>query len=186
MLITWKETAVWTDYTHYICTFRLNGRNVSLQQTANDHIRCWVTKQQQQPLGALNCSMLTHFSLMNKTIQGTIYCDFFPFFGDERVSTESSRLKMPQRSSGKSPRTCEFTHFFCPFFSSFVQRHHHVCTVVWLRAPQGFAEGRECVYYNTFMPYTMFSLWSWLSPVGPSRSQPLLSLNLWGLINQTR
>lgn len=92
MLITWKETAVWTDYTHYICTFRLNGRHVSLQQTANDHMRCWVTKQQQS-LDALNCSMLTHFSLMNKVIQGTIYCDFFPFFRAKESPQRAAGLK---------------------------------------------------------------------------------------------
>lgn len=76
--------------------------------------------------------------------------------------------------------------FSCPFLSSFVGRHRRTRAGAWLRTPRGSVEGRECVYYNTFTPYTMFSLWAWLSPVGRSRSQPLLSLILWGLINQSR
>lgn len=75
---------------------------------------------------------------------------------------------------------------FLPFPFFFCVKAHRAHAAAWLRTLQGSAEGGECVYYNTFTPYTMFSLWSWLSPVGPLRSQPLLSLILWGLINQSR
>lgn len=183
-------------------TLDWNEGTVTLQQTANDHILCWMTKHTVDEWNDSSCIMLTHFSVRNSTTQAekhtvindkvefpTIYSDSFRSFG-KTVSTEHRRAKMSRRSSDKRPRACEFTHFSVfslhSFPLNFVLWHHHVCTLVWLRAPQGLAEGRECVYYNTLMPHTMFRLWSWLSPVGLLRLQPLLSLNLWGLINHTR
>lgn len=103
-------------------------------------------------------------------------------------SQQGAAEKLSHRDFNKSPRTCKFRHFwvFC-LHLLFIFCVGTMCAA-WFewglsRVSQG---GREYVYYNTFTPYTMFSLWAWLSPVGPSRSQPLLSSNLRGLINQNR
>lgn len=138
-----------------------------------------VERQNIDQLNDSGCTMLTPFSVRNKTVQGEAHNQRHSIIRHnilrvppiiwQNMSTESGGAKVSQRSSAKRPRACEFTPFsdFPPLH--FMWRHRHVYTVVWLRAPQGLAEGREFVYFNTFMPYTMFSLWSWLSPAGPSR-----------------
>lgn len=148
-----------------------------------------------------SCLMLTcHFWARNGAIQGKKHTTTTKQNSLQYIVISSHHLakQSPQRATvlkchrgvqikGQGP-VSSHTFLFSLHSSllNFILWHHHVCTLVWLRAPQGLAQGRECVYYNTLMSHTMFRFWSWLSPVGLLRLQPLLSLNLWGLINHTR
>lgn len=164
-----------------------------------------------RPLDALNCFTCSHFSVIKKKektttkstrfqyMQSCLFLCFlhlvffflfflrvlFIFYWSAMIAVGAQSLRGVQI---KSPGTCECTHVLRPPASSAEPSP----APAWARRslikspPGARREGRECVYYNTFAPYTMFSLWPWLSPVGPSRSQPSApSLGLWGLIRQT-
>lgn len=63
-------------------------------------------------------------------------------------------------------------HFFPSFYVSVETPSLVHCGLS--KRSLGWVERRDCVYYNTFMPYTVFSLGPWLCPVGLLQSEPLL------------
>lgn len=145
------------------CIFNvgLKCRTATWQQTANDHILCWMTKHESgSALIALRWRYANALLWENDRNEHifTIHCDFLRSFG-KTASEGSSSAKMSEEFRRTRPRACEFKHFSLhPTPLHFVQRHYLVCSVVWLRAPQGSARWkRMCLLQHFYAIYNVQS-----------------------------
>lgn len=118
-LVAWQGAAVWRDYVHSVSTVRLNVRRKKKHfHYSRLLMSAFCVKLTKQPLDAFNCSMLSHFTAIEGekkhhpvSVHAMLSPFFFIFWGEGRSLPIAEGAERPRRSSDKSPRTCERTHF---------------------------------------------------------------------------